>query len=540
MVRLWPTSVCGTLLLALTLTAHAQEPARLMEGLGSYHHPIATSNPEAQKFFDQGLTLVYGFNHDEAIRSFEQAARLDPQSPMPHWGISLALGENINSPIDSDRMGHAYAELQLAQKLAANGSPVERAYVEALAKRYGSNANADPKPLSQAYSAAMKDLSTRYPDDLDAATLYAESLMNLKPWQLWSIDGTPAEGTLEIVRVLESVIARDPNHPGANHYYIHAVEASQTPERALPSSARLESLVPNAGHLVHMPAHIYIRTGDYKAAADRNVVAADVDRKYIAAGNVTGLYPMMYYTHNLDFIGFASDMSGAYAPAIKAARETVEHIEPHVQDMPMIQAFVAKPLLIQLHFAKWDDVLAAPEPAADRVLQSAYSHYARAIAAANKGDFTKADAELKALADARGRIPADFMIVGNAASKLAEIADDAAKGRVASARGQHDAAIASLRQAVALQDTLKYDEPPAFHYSVRESLGAALLRAGKAADAETVFRDDLNHNRRNGRSLYGLWQSLKAQHKNEAAELVRLQYEAAWKSADSQLSLETL
>jgi len=551
MVRLSLAGFGGTLVLAFSVTVAAQHqhstapsgdaPApRLMEGLGHYHHPIATTSPEAQKFFDQGLTLIYGFNHDEAIRSFEQAARLDPRSPMPHWGIAIALGENINSPIDPDRASRAYAELQQAQKLAANGSAVERAYVDALSTRYGSDPKADPKPLSKAYSAAMKDLSARYPDDLDAATLYAESLMNLKPWQLWSIDGTPAEGTLEIVRVLESVMARDPHHPGANHYYIHAVEASPAPERALPSAARLESLVPSAGHLVHMPAHIYIRTGDYKAAADRNEVAADVDRKYIEATKATGLYPMMYYTHNLDFIGAASDMAGVYAPAIKAAQQASEHVEPFEKDMPMVQAFLVKPFLIQLHFARWDDVLATPAPAADRLLQTAYWHYARAIAQAGKGDLAKADAELKALGEVRAKIPADFMIVGNTASKLAEIADHVATGRVAIAHGNHAAAVDALKQAVALQDTLQYDEPPAFHYPVRESLGAALLRAGKAADAETVFRDDLTRNRRNGRSLFGLWESLKAQHKDEAAELVRLQYEAAWKDADAKLSLETL
>jgi tetratricopeptide (TPR) repeat protein len=549
MIRFSIAGVTGLVMLALGSHAAAQHqhgaaapaaPAHLLEGLGHYHHPIATKSAEAQGFFDQGLTLVYGFNHDEAIRAFDQAARLDPQSPMPHWGVALALGENINSPIDPERAGRAYAELQQAQKLAANGSAVERGYVEALSTRYTSDPKADPKPLAQAYAAAMKALVDKYPDDLDAATLYAESMMDLRPWALWAADGTPAEGTLEIVRVLESVIARNPLHPGANHYYIHTIEASPTPERALPSAARLETLVPAAGHLVHMPAHIYMRTGDYQAARERNEIAADVDRKYIAATKATGLYPMMYYTHNLDFIGAASDMAGEYAPALKAARQAAGHVEPFVKDMPMVQAFLVKPYLIQLHFARWDDVLATPAPAADRLVEAAYYHYARAIAFAAKKDLGKADAEVKALSDARAKVPADMILGNNTAGPMMELTERVAIGRVALARGDQAAAIEALTRAVALQDALQYDEPPAFHYPVRESLGAALLRAGKAADAETVFRDDLTRNRRSGRSLFGLWHSLQAQHKDDAAELVRLQYEAAWKNADATLSVDTL
>jgi tetratricopeptide (TPR) repeat protein len=538
-------------LLALTLgagvaTAQHQHGAAahagsttLLDGLGNYHHPIATRNAEAQKFFDQGLTLVYGFNHDEAIRAFEQAARLDPQSPMPHWGIALALGENINSPIDPERAGRAYAELQQAQKLAANGSAAERGYVEALSKRYTSDPKADPKPLAQAYAAAMKSLMASYPDDLDVATLYAESMMDLRPWQLWSNDGKPAEGTLEIVAVLESVMARNPQHPGANHYYIHAVEASATPERALPSAQRLESLVPAAGHLVHMPAHIYMRTGDYDAAAYRNEVAADVDRKYIAATKASGLYPLMYYSHNLDFIGAAADMQGNYARADKAARQAAAHVEPFAKDMPMVEAFLVKPYLLQLHFARWDEVLAVPAPAADRLVEQAYWHYARAIAAGAKKDVGTADAELKQLSESIKKVPEDLQLGNNTAGKVMALVERTATGRVALARGQQEAGIAALQQAVALQDALQYDEPPAFHYPVRESLGAALLRAGKPAEAEAVFRDDLRRNRRSGRSLFGLWQSLKAQHKDDAAELVRQQYETAWTGADATLNLDT-
>jgi tetratricopeptide (TPR) repeat protein len=335
------------------------------------------------------------------------------------------------------------------------------------------------------------------------------------------------------------VMARNPQHPGANHYYIHAVEASQTPERALPSAERLESLVPAAGHLVHMPAHIYMRTGDYEAAAHRNEVAAEVDRKYIAETKATGLYPMMYYSHNLDFIGAAADMAGAYARADKAMRQASAHVEPFVKDMPMVQAFLVKPYLLQLHFGRWDDVLATPAPAADRVLEQVYWRYARAIAFAAKKDLAKADAELKGVSEARTQVPQDMQLGNNAAPPVVALIERTAAGRVAFAHGRQDAAIEALTQAVALQDALQYDEPPAFHYPVRESLGAVLLRAGKAAEAEAVFRDDLTRNRRSGRSLFGLWHSLKAQRKDDAAALVRQQYEAAWKDADTTLSLDT-
>src|SRR5262249_43528995 len=271
------------------------KPATLVAGMGTLHHPIATTSAEAQKFFDQGLTFVYAFNHDEAIRSFRRAAELDPASPMPHWGIALALGPNINLDVDPERELAAYEEAQRAKALAAAAPAAERAYVDALVQRYSNDPRADLKILAVRYKDAMRDVVRRYPDDLDAAALYTESLMDLHPWQLWSADGKPTEGTEEIVAVLESVLKRDSMHIGANHYYIHAVEASKTPARALPSAKRLDPLVPAAGHLVHMPAHIYMRTGDYDAAVAANAKAADVDRKYIAETKAEGVYPLMYY-----------------------------------------------------------------------------------------------------------------------------------------------------------------------------------------------------------------------------------------------------
>ena len=523
----------------------AKPAARLFDGLGQYHRPITTSNPEAQRFFDQGLTLVYGFNHEEAIRSFEEAARLDPAAAMPQWGIALALGENINSPVDPDRAARAYAAVQKARELSkappAGASAAEAAYIEALAARYSQDPKADPKPLAVAYADKMKALAAAYPDDLDAATLYAESLMNLKPWQLWSLDGTPSEVTPEVVAVLEGVLAKAPDHPGANHYYIHAVEASNQPERALPSAARLETLVPAAGHLVHMPAHIYARTGDYKAAADRNAVAADADRAYIKATGVTAaFYPLMYYTHNLMFLTQASAMAGRYADALAAAKQTVEHVSPAVKEMPMVEALTVEPLLVYVRFGKWDEILAAPQPDAAHAIATAQWRYARACAFAAKGDGASGDAELKALAEVRTRVTKEQMIGLNPAPSVLEVAQLVAAGRVAEAKKNFAGAIGAFTQAVTKQDLLAYDEPPDFHYPVRESLGGLWMRANEAGEAEAVFRKDLAKNRRNGRSLYGLWQSLLMQKKTTEAELVRLQYEAAWKHADVQLTVKGL
>jgi tetratricopeptide (TPR) repeat protein len=358
-----------TLLLLLTLwpspqqhEGHApagEKPAVLLSGLGRLHHPIATRSAEAQRFFDQGLTLVYAFNHEEAVRAFRRASALDPASPMPHWGIALALGPNINLDVDPDREKVAYDEAQRARTLAAAAPPGERAYVDALITRYSNDPKADLKALAVRYKDAMRDLVRQFPDDLDAATLYAESLMDLNPWQLWSTDGKPADGTLEIVAALESVLQRDATHVGANHYYIHAVEASRTPDRALPSAKRLDTLVPAAGHLVHMPAHIYMRTGDYESAVTSNAKAAQVDRDYIKARGAGGFYPSMYYNHNLDFLASAAMMSGQLKEARRAADMVVANTTPMIAQMPMLEPFGAKTMYVLLRFARWDEVNAA-------------------------------------------------------------------------------------------------------------------------------------------------------------------------------------
>lgn len=524
---------------------HASEataPARLMPGMGSLHHPISTSNPEAQKFFDQGLTLIFAFNHDEAVRSFRRAAELDPKAAMPWWGIANALGPNYNDPADPERMKAAFDALQKAKSLTASAPENERAYIEALAPRYSDDPKADVKKLAVAYSKSMCELSKKYPEDLDVATIYAESMMDVRPWGLWNLDGTPAEGTLEIIAVLESVLARFPNHIGANHYYIHAVEASSHAAWGLPSANRLGDLVPNAGHLVHMPAHIYSRVGDFKSAETSNENAAAVDIAYIQATGVKGMYPAMYYSHNLHFLAYAAMQAGRCGAARNAAEELAENIRKRAQAMPasMTEGFLTYEVLVELRFHKWQEILSMPAPDSKIPMLTSVSHFARGMALASTGKFSEAEAERKAFAAAVDKIPADQKFGFDPAQLVLQIPADMLDAQIAEARGDRKAAVESLKKAVAVQDGLAYNEPPDWYYSVRESLGGALLRGGQAAEAERVFRDDLARNPRNGRSLFGLWQSLKAQNKTADAEWARREFEAAWKDADTQLSIGDL
>ena len=518
----------------------AEKPATLMTGLGRLHHPIATRSAKAQQFFDQGLTLVYAFNHDEAVRAFRRAAALDPASPMPHWGIALALGPNINLDVDPEREQAAYDEAQRAHALAAAAPANERAYVDALVKRYANDPKADLKALAVHYKDAMRDLVRQYPNDLDAATLYAESLMDLHPWQLWSADGKPAEGTDEIVAALESVLRRDARHIGANHYYIHAVEASRTPDRAIASAKRLETLVPAAGHLVHMPAHIYMRTGNYEGAVTSNAKAAQVDRDYIKATGAGGIYPSMYYNHNVDFLASAAMMSGQFKAAKQAADMVVANATPMIPQMLMLEPFGAKTLYVLLRFARWDDVLALPQPDATHTLLTALSHFGRGVAHAARGNVAAADKDRAAYADARKAIAPDSDWGYNKAAGMLAVTDAVLDAWIARAK-RDDAAIDAWRRAVAAEDALNYDEPPDWFYPTRESLGAALLRAARVDEAAQVFREDLARNPNNGRSLFGLWQTLLSRRKDSekaAVASVEKQFRDAWKHADVTLRLE--
>lgn len=512
----------------------------LLGNLGSYHRAIKTANADAQKFFDEGLALLYGFNHEESFKSFERAAALEPASPMPHWGMSLALGTNINDVAPADRVVQGYTHLAEAEKRKAAGSDVEQGLVEALGKRYVDTSQgvspqdfaAEQLDREQAYSKAMGELTKKFPDDVDVATLYAESLMNLRPWRLYAKDGTPEPGTQAIVAVLEGVMARNPQHPGANHYYIHAVEASKTPERAIVQAERLETLVPGAGHLVHMPAHIYIRTGQYTKSAKSNAEAAAVDEKYFKATGAAGFYATMYYGHNLQFESAAAMFAGNFAQARAAARRTVALAEPMADQMAMIEPFAAQELAVLVRFGQWAPILEMTSPPPARTVQTSLHHFARGAALAGKGQVAEAEAELAALKTAAATIPRDAMVgPANAAVDVIFVAVSDLTARVAEAKGDVPAAIKAFTEAVAAEDHLGYNEPPDWLLPERERLGALLNKSGRFAEAETVFRAELIKNVGNPRALFGLYRSLAGQNKAAAAE-ARASFEKAWAGAD--------
>jgi tetratricopeptide (TPR) repeat protein len=509
---------------------------------GKHHHPIRTSNAEAQKMFDQGLAQAFGFHHEAAVRSFERAAELDPSAAMPHWGKAWALGPNYNLDIDDARAKAAYDSVAKAQALAFSGPEQEKAYADALAVRYSADPKADRAALARSFSEAMRALSSRYPDDLDAAVIHAESLMNLTPWKLWTPDGKPAANTEQIVAVLESVLQRNPNHLGANHYYIHAVEASRSPARALPSALRLSAIAESSGHLLHMPAHVYARTGDHAGAATANAAGAAADRRYLLSAPPNGMYGMMYYPHNLHFLADSHMMQGRFADAKQAADRAAEQLNPHVAMMPMVESMVVMPVSVLMRFSRYTDVLALQAPPAERPVQRAWHHFARGTALAKTGKVDEAAAERLLLTTAISAVPETAAFGGGgwatAASALS-IAVLSLDARIAGARGEHDRAVTFWQQAVAAADQLPYDEPPVWFYPVRESLGAALLAAGRAADAERVFRDDLVKHPRNARSLFGLQAALAKQGKDADAAWVQREFDEAWKLADTKLTLET-
>jgi hypothetical protein len=508
--------------------------ATLMTGYGNWHHPVSTKNAQAQAFFDQGLRQIYAFNHDEATRSFQRAAEIDPKLAMAYWGIAEAVGPNYNDPASEDRFAQAHAAIAKAQELAADASESDKAYIAALAKRFPADPKSDLRAAAEQYRDAMRDLVKLFPDDLDAATLFAEAGMNLHPWGLWHQDGTAEEGTEEIVSTLESVIRREPNHLGAVHYYIHAVEASNSPERALAGATRLAQLAPAAGHIVHMPAHIYIRTGDYEAALQTNQKAALADQAYIKAGAAPGIYSMMYYSHNLHFIAMAAAMNGNYAESRRGAQLLAANVGPHVKDMPPLGGFMTVPLAVEVRFHKWNEILKTPQP--DPAMQTAtvFWHFARGLALAATGKLDEAEAEHKIVAEAEEQTPPDAifqMPINNKTKDILKIAENVLGARISFVKNDMDATVNQLRAAVATQDLLKYDEPQDWFYPVRESLGAVLLKIGDNAGAEDVFRADLERNLRNPRSLFGLEQALKAQDRTYDAGFVRKQFDANWKGA---------
>ena len=518
-------------------------PITLVAGIGDAHHPVSTQNPQAQQFFDQGLRFIYAFNHDEAARSFRHAAELDPKLAMAYWGVAEAVGPNYNDPADRERYKQAHEAVQKAVDLSPTASRSDQSYIQAMAKRFPADSKSDLRKAAEDYRDAMRQVVSEFPDDLDAATLFAEAGMNLHPWGLWHTDGTPEAGTDEIVSTLESVMKRDPNHLGAIHYYIHAVEASPNPERALAGANKLAALAPAAGHIVHMPAHVYIRTGDYELAVKTNEQAASVDRAYIQATGVQGIYPMMYYSHNLHFIAMCAAMNGNYAESMKNANLLVENVGPHVKDMPLLEGFMTIPFAVEIRFHHWNEILKTPQPDAQMKTATVFWHFGRGLALASTGKVTEAEAEYKIVSDAEAATPPDIifqMPINNKAKDIMKIAKDVMRAKIAVVKNDNSSAIAMLKEAVAIQDTLKYGEPPDWFFPVRESLGGVLLMTGDAAGAEKVFRQDLDRNLRNPRSLWGLHQALLLQKRDYDAGFVQKQFEASWEGGSGELKVEDL
>ncbi|HKR08821.1 MAG TPA: hypothetical protein VJS39_06505 [Gemmatimonadaceae bacterium] len=514
----------------LAAPLRAQTNVRLYTDLGSYHKDIGSKVPTAQQYFDQGLRLVYGFNHAEAIRSFARATELDPTCAICYWGIAYAYGPHVNSGMDSASGVKAYAAVQKAQSLAAP-APWQRDYIEAVAARYAPVPPDDRASLDSAYSRAMWNLSRKYPNDLDAAALAAESSMDLRPWNYWTPEGKPYPGTTELVKQLESVIAQNPNHPGACHFYIHAVEAEK-PELAVPCAERLARLMPGEGHMVHMPAHIYIRVGRYNDAATSNVHAIHMDEVFIEGQPEPTLYSLGYYPHNIHFLAFASSMAGRSAQAIEAAKTLKGKINMDVaRSAEALQEMVPYYVLTLTTFGHWDDILAESLPPAEMRFPTAMAHYARGVAFAAKGNAAQAKSALDTVIAINTATPDDAEYKAPLA-----IAMHALMGEIAARGGNPQSAVPHFREALAIENKGLYFEPPKWYYPVRQSLGAALLKAGNYSEAEQVYRDDLKRFPENGWSLYGLEAALRAQGKTTEAAAVQKRFAKAWANADVKLT----
>ncbi len=514
-----------------TPSSNLSDTVPLYTNLGTHHKRISTKVPATQQYFDQGLRLVYGFNHAEAIRSFSHAAELDPTCAMCYWGIALAYGPHVNAPMDRASGLSAYEAVQKARLLTSHATAHERAYIEALAQRYEADPPTDRTRLDTAYSRAMGKLAKTFPKDLDAAALYAESMMDLRPWNYWRPDGTPYPGTEEIVRQLERVISKNPNHPGACHYYIHAVEAVN-PKAAVPCAERLARLMPGEGHMVHMPAHIYIRVGRWNDAIQANQHAIHSDEVFIEGQHPMGVYPLAYYPHNIHFLAFASTMAGRSAQAIEAADTLTSKVNlDAARQVGMLQEMLPYHVLTLTTFGKWDEVLAAPLPPDDIRFSYAMAQYARGVAHAAKAEWADAQAALDNVTASDAETPQ-----GTDGKTALSIAVQALSGEIAVRRGEVDAAITHFQEAVKIEDAGLYFEPPKWYYPVRHSLGAALLKAGRSAEAETVYREDLRRFPENGWALFGLAQALRAQGKKDDATATEARFRKAWTDTDVTLT----
>jgi tetratricopeptide (TPR) repeat protein len=521
---------------------HAQPAADarpvLYESLGTYSYRVTTASPEAQRWFDQGLRLVYAFNHHEAQRAFREAARLDPACAMCFWGIAITEGSNYNHPTDADREKRALQAVQDAGRLAARARPEERAMIEALARRHSADPATKRDALDRAYAEAMREVASRFPDDLEAATFSADAMMNLRPWNLWTPQGAPHPGTDEILGTLERVLARKPDHPGALHLYIHAVEAGPEPRRGEAAADRLRGLMPGAGHIVHMPSHIYWRVGRYADAVTINGAAVQADRAYFKTAQPSPIYRGLYYPHNIDFIWQSASMEGRSAETIRAAREFAENAPPEmIKQMPDMETAPVAPIVALVRFGRWDEVLAHPAPPREWLYTSGVAHYARGIAFTRTERVADARRELGELESVIQSVPAERTVAFFfRARNVLQMAANVLAGEIAAKEGDMASAERLLRAAVAEQDTHWFTEPPPWYFPVRHALGAVLVQAGRAGDAEAVYREDLRRNPGNGWSLFGLAQSLRAQGRTAEATDAEAGFSKAWSRSDVTLT----
>ena len=508
-----------------------------LQNLGVHRFKVSTKSARAQLFINQGLNLAYGFNHPEAARSFAEAARLDPRCAMAYWGQALVLGPNINSSMNAEDEPKARALIDKAIALKAHASARERAYIDALAARYTGKAE-DRAAADRAYAQAMRKVADAYPSDLDARTMYAEALMDLRPWNYWTRDGQPYEETVEITRALERVLAANPNHPGALHYWIHLWEPTDTPERAEKEADRLLPLMPGAGHIVHMPAHIYMRVGRHADVVRSNLLAVKADEDYIAQCRAQGIYPLGYYPHNIHFVWMGATASGQRALALDSARKVADAIPREaLGTIPVLQGFLVVPYWAMTRFAQWDEILADPGPRHDTPFTRGAWRYARAMAFTALGKLDEAErelAELKTLAsDPALDGPTTFST--NTGRSILRIAPEVVAGEISARRKDWERAVLHLDRAVRYEDALIYQEPPDWHAPVRLNLGAVLLAAGRPDEAEAVYWEDLRNNPGSGWSLFGLAQALDAQGKKDEAARVRKRFDVAWQDADFKL-----
>jgi tetratricopeptide (TPR) repeat protein len=513
--------------------------APLLEGMGDHHFDVSLTDSLAVQYFDQAIMLAYGFNHKEAERSFRQVAELQPNHPMSWWGVALVQGPNLNLEMLPDAVPVAWDALQKAQELKANGTQREQDYIDALAARYAENPPEDRSSLDQAYADAMAKLAGKYPGDLDAQVLYAEAMMDEHPWDFWTNEGNAQPWTSKILATLESVIKRNPNHPMANHLYIHATEASPNPEKALPSAKRLGNAVPGAGHLVHMPAHTYIRIGMYHDASLANERAIESDNEYVTQCHQQGIYPLGYIPHNHHFLWATATLEGRKKRSLEAAQATFDHVDTEIMREPgmgLLQHYWTIPMYGYVRFGEWDAMLVYPEPDSELLYPRGVWHYARGMAFLANGQPAEATTELEKLRVIAANDSLKDVIVMNHAYDLMQIATRVLEGEIAASQKNYTKAIGLLQEAIIYEDNLRYNEPPDWFFPVRHNLGAVLLDAERSSEAEQVYRADLTEFPNNGWALFGLHQSLMAQGREVEAKEVKNQFDEAWQYSDIELT----